>query len=214
MKYGLVLFLLVSTMLFGAACGGGSATTESSAPEATTIPVEAASPESEADEPAEMPQDTGAATGGCEEFFRFCVTSTLSGSVNSTATAGMGGNVDDCAAWVAEGDSRVLDLPMMQGAGDDLITVALTRISDYTGPGVYELQAVVNQGMPDMFPAIAVGERTFNNGEGSTAVVTVAADGSGTVEAKGLVEIASMMVSNPDPDARVDFSMQWTCRDN
>lgn len=213
MKSGLVLFLLVSTMLFGVACGGSPAT-ENLAPEATTAPTEVALPESEADEPAEMPEDTGAASGGCEDFFRFCVTSTLSGAVNSTATAGMGGNVDDCAAWVAEGDSRVLDLPMMQGAGDDLITVALTRISDYTGPGEYELQAVVNQGMPDMFPAIVVGERTFNNGEGSTAVVTVAADGSGTVEAKGLVEIASMMVSNPDPDARVDFSMQWTCRDN
>ena len=213
MKSGLVLFLLVSTMLFGVACGGSPAT-ESLAPEATTAPTVAVLPQSEADEPAEMPEDTGAASGGCEDFFRFCVTSTLSGAVNSTATAGMGGNVDDCAAWVAEGDSRVLDLPMMQGAGEDMITVALTRISDYTGPGEYELQAVVNQGMPDMFPAIVAGERTFNNGEGSTAVVTVAADGSGTVEAKGLVEIASMMVSNPDPDARVDFSMQWTCRDN
>ena len=213
MKNGLVLFLLVSAMLFGVACGG-SPTTESSAPEATTAPIEAAPPESEVNEPANAPEDPGAAASGCKDFFRFCVTSTLSGAVNSTATAGMGGNVDDCAAWVAEGDSRVLDLPMMQGAGEDLITVALTRISDYTGPGEYELQAVVNQGMPDMFPTITVGDRTFNNGEGSTAIVTVAADGSGTVKATGLVEIASIMVSNPDPDARVDFSMQWTCRDN
>lgn len=213
MKNSLVLFLFALPMLFGVACGG-SPTTESNPPAATTVPIGATLPEGEADEPADMPEDAAAPADGCEDFFRFCVTSTLSGAVNSTATAGMGGNVENCAAWAAAGDSRVLDLPMMQGAGDDLITVALTRISDYTGPGEYELQAVVNQGMPDMFPAIVVGDRTFNNGEGSTAIVTVAADGSGTVEAKGLVEIASMMVSNPDPDARVDFSMQWTCRDN
>ena len=67
--------------------------------------------------------------------------------------------------------------------------------------------------MPDAFPAIDVAGRTFNNGEPSTAVVTVNADGSGTLEAHDLVEIASVQKSNPDPDARVDFTMQWTCQD-
>ena len=43
-------------------------------------------------------------------------------------------------------------------------------------------------------------------------MVTVAADGSGSVQATGLVEQASIQVSNLDPNARIDFAMQWTCR--
>ena len=68
--------------------------------------------------------------------------------------------------------------------------------------------------VPQQFPTIEAAGRAFSYGEGSTAVVTVAADGSGSIEATGLVEIASIQVSAPDPTARVDFSMQWTCRNN
>ena len=53
--------------------------------------------------------------------------------------------------------------------------------------------------MLDLFPAIEVARRTFSNGSGSTAEVTVATDGSGSLQATGLVEQASMQVSNPDP---------------
>jgi len=73
--------------------------------------------------------------------------------------------------------------------------------------------AVTNSGNPDSFPALEVAGRTFSNGEGSTAVVTVAADGSGSLQATGLVELASIQVSSPDPDARIDLSMQWTCQE-
>lgn len=219
MKRGLGLFLLVLLMVAGVACGGMAAggmaagdsgnETTSQEPVAPTAP-----PAAEADAAGVEAATAGAAATACEEFFRFCVTSTLSGAVETAATAGMGGQIEDCAAWVAEGDARILELPMMQGAGEDLITVALTRIGQYTGPGTYELVPVATEGMPDMFPTLVAAGRTFANGEGSAAMVTVAADGSGTVEATGLVEIASIQVSDPDPEARLDFSMAWTCRDN
>ena len=90
--------------------------------------------------------------------------------------------------------------------------MALTRIGAYTGPGTYEMKAQASGGMLDPLPAIEVARRTFSNGSGSTAEVTVAADGSGSLQATGLVEQTSMQVSNPDPNARIDFAMQWTCQ--
>lgn len=211
MKRGLTILLLALFCAVSTACGGNGEN-----PDETTSqqPATALPPANEPDvAPTEAPAPV-VAVEGCEDFFRFCVTSTLTGAVDSTATAGMGGQINDCATWVEAGDARILELPMMQGAGDDLITVALTRIGQYTGPGTYQLEPVATEGMPDMFPTLVAAGRTFSNGQGSAAVVTVAADGSGTVEASGLVEIASIQVTSPDPDARIDFSMQWTCRDN
>jgi len=136
------------------------------------------------------------------------VTSTLSGSVTAKATAGMGSNSkDDCTAWAAGGAARILELPLMLGAGKDKITVALTRIGTYSGPGTYKLSAVTTGNLTDNFPSIETAGRTFSNGEGSTAMVTIAADGSGSIQALGLIEQASMQASTPDPSARVDFSM-------
>ncbi len=222
MKRSLVLFLLVCVALIGAACGGGEATTTpTELPAADPSDVtelteeEAAAFATALDPDGVVASDDAAADGDCEEYFRFCVAGALSGAVESVGAGGMGANIDTtCAVWAAPGEARVLDLPMMQNAGDDAITVALTRIAAYTGPGRYELQAVATSGIPDMFPAIVAAGRTFNNGDGSTAVVTVNADGSGTLEAVDLVEIASFQVSNPDPSARVNFTMQWTCQDS
>ena len=110
------------------------------------------------------------------------------------------------------GAARILELPFVLPLGDVPVTVALTRLGSYTGPGQYEMAAMTTTGNPDAFPALDVDGRTFSNGEGSAAVVTVAADGSGTIVATGLVELASPQVASPDPDARVDFAMQWTCQ--
>lgn len=213
MKRILALFLLASVALWGVACGGmdSGATDTGTTPMIATAANPTADPLPATDEASDAPGET---TAACEDFFRFCVTSTISGAVDATATAGMGGQVDDCVAWVAAGEPRILEMPMMQAAGDARITHALTRIAAYTGPGSYELKAVATEGIPDMFPTIEAAGRAFSYGEGSTAVVTVAADGSGSIEATGLVEIASIQVSAPDPTARVDFSMQWTCRNN
>jgi hypothetical protein len=124
----------------------------------------------------------------------------------------VGSSIDNCTAWAAGGEARVLELPLMLAAGDEKITVALTRIGQYTGPGEYALKTVTTTGLTDMFPAIEASGRTFSNGEGSTARVTITADGSGSIQAVGLVEQASIQVGVPDPAARIDFSMQWTCQ--
>ena len=158
--------------------------------------------------------DDAAADGDCEAYFRFCVAASVSGTVESVATGGVGANIATCAVWAAPGEARILELPMMLAAGEDAITVALTRIAAYTGPGRYELVSVSTDGIPDMFPTMEVAGRTFAEGEVTTAVVTVNADGSGTLDATGLAEIASIGVSNPDPTARVDLGMQWTCQDS
>ena len=216
MKRLIVLFLSLCSVLLTVACGGGEATTPATEPPATEAAQPALTELTEEEAAAftaaldpDAPADTAGA--GCEEYF--CVTSTLSGAVETVAAGGMGANVENCAAWAAPGAARVLDLPMMLAAGEAQVTVALTRIAAYTGPGDYELQAVVTSGIPDMFPAIEAAGRTFNNGDASTAVVTINADGSGTLEARDLVEIASFQVSNPVPNARVDFTMQWTCQE-
>lgn len=214
MKRIFALFLLSFVALGGVACGGtdSGATSTTATPIMATVTSPTAEPVPAIDDAVGAPVESVAA--GCEDFLRFCVTSTVSGTVAATATAGMGGNVESCASWAAAGEPRILEMPMMQRAGEDRITHALTRIAAYTGPGSYELRAVAKEGIPDMFPTIEAAGRAFSYGEGSTAVVTVAADGSGTIEATGLVEIPSLQVSVPDPTARVDFSMQWTCRDN
>ena len=151
---------------------------------------------------------------GCDEFFPICNTVTISGAVTAEGSIGSVHKAESCAAWAAGANSpRILELPFFVGAGESKITLALTRIGQYTGPGTYTLAAQSSSGMPDMFPTIEVAGRAFSNGEGSAATVTVAADGSGTIEATGLVEIASVQISNPDPDARIDFTMTWTCKE-
>ena len=222
MKRPLVLFLLLCLALTGVACGGGEATTAAPTEAPAADPTGATElTEEEAAAFAAALDPDAAATGGdatedgnCESYFRFCVASSVSGAVESVAAAGVGANIDTCAVWAAPGEARILELPMMLAAGEDAITVALTRIAAYTGPGRYELVSVSTDGIPDMYPTIEAAGRTFSEGEGSTAVVTINADGSGTLDATGLVEIASLQVTNPDPAARVDFAMQWTCQDS
>ncbi|GIK56176.1 MAG: hypothetical protein HND44_02100 [Chloroflexi bacterium] len=216
-KSTLVLLILLSALLAaGVACGGGTADTPST--DTSTIAV------APADVPAEIAlvaealeveaEPAKPATPGCEDYLRFCVTAVTTGTVPAEATTGTNHyQVSDCTAWAAPGAARIVELPFITAVGDKQMTVALTRISAYTGPGSYDLTAVVTNGMPDVFPTIEVDGRAFSNGEGSTAVVTLAADGSGSVQASNLVEIASLLVSNPDPDARLDFSMSWTCKD-
>ena len=220
MKRPLVLFLLVCVALISTACGGGETTTPTELPTAepggaTELTAEEAAAFATALDPdAATAGDDAAADGNCEAYFRFCVAASVSGTVESVAAGGVGANIDTCAVWAAPGEARILELPMMLAAGEDAITVALTRIAAYTGPGRYELVSVSTDGIPDMFPTMEVAGRTFAEGEGATAVVTVNADGSGTLDATGLAEIASIGVSNPDPTARVDLGMQWTCQDS
>lgn len=209
MKNRKILLIFWGIILFaGLACG--SETAISPTPTTLTTPPVLVQPTSP---PAAETGSEVEKTSGCEDFFQFCVTSTISGATTATATAGVGSSFENnCTAWAAGGEPRILELPLMFAAGENKITVALTRLGAYTGPGRYELTPVVTTGQPDTFPAIEVAGRTFSNGAESTAVVTIAADGSGSVQAMKLAELASVQVSNPDPSARIDFAMQWTCQ--
>ena len=208
MKKVLVLCLLLCSMIAGVACGGREANSGPEASDQTAVNPATAVP------PTQPAPIEAAADAGCEEYFRFCTHVQISGSLTADFTSGIGGNVPSCAEWAAGGDSRHLDLPMVQAFEQTpAVIVALTALGEYTGPGEYAMQHTKTGALPDMFPVLSIGERTFERGEGATAVAQVAADGSGTFTATGLVEVASMQNSSPDPDAQVDLTVTWTCQE-
>ncbi|MBP6469596.1 MAG: hypothetical protein KBE23_13965 [Chloroflexi bacterium] len=210
MKKALVLCLLLCSTIAGIACGGQTASGGQTAVNpATAVPIAQPAPI----EPAPVVENAAANTG-CEEYFRFCTHVQISGSVTADFTSGIGGNVPSCAEWAASGAARHLDLPMVQAFEQTpTVIVALTALGEYTGPGQYVMQHTKTSALPDMFPSLAVGDRTFERGEGVTAVAEVAADGSGTFTATGLIEVASLQNSNPDPNAQVDLTVTWTCQE-
>jgi hypothetical protein len=213
MKQLLVLCLLLCGVLAGVACGdqesvgqeaisGQEASNQTAVNPATAVP------------PTQPAPSETAADGACEPYFRFCTHVQISGSVTADFSSGVGGNVPSCAAWAAGGASRHLDLPMVQAFEQTpVIIVALTALGEYTGPGRYEMQHTKTGALPDWFPSLAVGDRTFERGEGATAVAEVSADGSGAFIATGLVEVASLQNSSPDPNAQVDLTVTWTCQE-
>lgn len=150
----------------------------------------------------------------CEPYLKFCIKAQVSGAATASGVSGLGGS-QSCAEWAAGGAARVLELPTMLPLGEkNKITVALTRIAAYNGPGVYTLTSTRQGSIPDMLPALDTGERSFGDGAGSTATVRINADGSGTLEAGQLIEIkAAHRMREPDPAARAKLSMQWTCRE-
>lgn len=205
-----LLFMMCVIVIFGCvACGGDTPAAEpTAAPAAETAPTA----ETETVLPTNEPEP--AVEDDCPDYFKFCMTAEVTGSLSTKAVAQFGGDNTPCTEWVKAGESRILEMPLfMSNDGTTQLTIALTRIGEYTGPGSYELKPEVVQADPDSYPAVNFNNRTFNNGEGTTAIITVAEDGSGTVQATGLVEIASMMVSDPDPNAKIDLTMTWVCQD-
>jgi hypothetical protein len=215
MKKVLVLCLLLCSMIAGVACGGQepSGGQEASGGQETGNSQTAVNPPTAV--PATQPAaPEPVANAGCEAYFRFCTHVQISGSITADFTSGIGGNVPSCAEWAAGGASRHLDLPMVQAFEQTpVVIVALTALGEYTGPGQYAMEHTKTGALPDMFPVLSIGDRTFERGEGATAVAQVAADGSGTFTATGLVEVASMQNSSPDPDAQVDLTVTWTCQE-
>lgn len=209
MKQLLVLCLLLCGAMVGVACGGSEAvgsqeTGRQEVSNQTSVNLPTAVP---------APPETAAADG-CEDYFRFCTHVQISGSITADFTSGIGGSIPSCVEWAAAGDARHLDLPMVQAFEQTpAVIVALTALGEYAGPGEYAMQHSKTGALPDMFPVLSIGDRTFERGEGATAVAEVAADGSGTFTATGLVEVASMQNSSPDPDAQVDLTVTWTCQE-
>lgn len=206
-----LLFMMCAiALLVCVACGGDTPAEPTAAPTIDQLP-----PTSEpvAEEVA-LTEPEPAAEDDCPEYFKYCMTAEITGSLTSQAIAQFGGNDTSCAEWVQTGESRILEMPLfMSNDGTTQLTIALTRIGEYTGPGSYELKPEVVQADPDMYPTIDLNGRTFGYGEGTTSTITVAEDGSGTVQAAGLVELSSMMVSDPDPNAKLDLTMTWQCQD-
>ncbi len=202
----LVTLLLAAHV--AAACGGETPPTPAR-PQATLAPAQPAPALTEA--PVQTP---AAVASACEDYFGFCVAAQASGALTATGRGGWGSSTRiDCKAWAAGGETRILELPQTLSVGDQKITVALTRIGAYTGPGAYPLAATTTGGaMPDMFPTVRIGNRAFQGGADTTATVTISADGSGTLAARNLVELDAMQGVTPDPNARLNFTMQWTCQ--
>lgn len=208
-----LIALMTAIALLAAACGGSA--TEAPAPQPETAPAVQPAPEMPAvEQPVAEAPDAAAPASACEETFGFCITAQVSGAVDAAGAGGWASSSKtDCTALAAPGDARILELPNLLAVGEQQIAVALTRVGAYTGPGTYQLAATAMGGaMPDMFPAVRVGNRAFTNGPDTTASVTVNADGSGALEATNLVEMDAMQGVAPDPDARLDFAMQWTCQ--
>ncbi|MER2599541.1 MAG: hypothetical protein ABTQ73_08480 [Caldilineales bacterium] len=208
-RLSLTLSLILVLML--TACGSQNAP-------ATQAPTQPAAAPAAAD-PTATPQPAAPAepaATACEDYFGFCITAQASGAVEATGAGGWASSSNtDCTALAAAGAARILELPNLLPAGENKITVALTRIGAYTGPGTYTLAASATGGaMPDMFPAVRIADRAFNNGDSSAATITINADGSGSLTATGLVEMDAMQGVTPDPTARLDFAMQWTCQGN
>jgi hypothetical protein len=215
-----MLIIMTAIALMAAACGGSASEAPAAVPATVAAPAQpapelpAADQPTAADQPAAEAPDAAAPASACEEYFGFCITAQATGAVDATGAGGWASSSNiDCTALAAPGDARILELPNLLAAGEQQIAVALTRIGAYTGPGTYELAATATGGaMPDQFPAVRVGSRAFTNGADTSASVTVNADGSGTLEAKNLVEMDAMQGATPDPNARLDFAMQWTCQ--
>ena len=211
-----LLIAALAITLTTAACGG-TATTTSTPTAQTAMAAETEAPAVQPmtePSPTRAPANEEAVASTCEEYFGYCITAQATGAVDATGAGGWASSTNtDCTAWAVPGDARILELPNLMAAGEQQIAVALTRIGAFIGPGTYELAATATGGaMPDQFPAVRVGNRAFTNGADTTAIVTVNADGSGTLEAKNLVEMDAMQGAAPDPNARLDFGMQWTCK--
>jgi hypothetical protein len=208
-----LIAILTAIALLAAACGGGASDTPAAQPE-TGAPVQPAQEMPAAEQPAAEAPDAAAEASACEDYFGFCITAQATGAVDATGAGGWASSTKtDCTALAAPGDARILELPNLLAAGEQQIAVALTRVGAYTGPGTYQLAATATGGaMPDMYPAVRVGNRAFTNGPDTAASITVNADGSGSLEATGLVEMDAMQGATPDPSARLDFAMQWTCQ--
>lgn len=207
MKTNLILLILLFVWALSG-CGGAA----TPAPAPTVAP--SAPPVAVAESPIPAEAEPAGETSDCPDYFRFCTHVQISGTLTADFTSGIGGNIPACAEWVTSGPAHHLDLPMVQAFEQQpQVVIALTALGEYTGPGRYEMVHTTTGRLPDAFPTLTIGDRTFERGETATAVAEIAADGSGTFTATGLVEIASMQNSNPDPTAQVDLTVTWTCQD-
>lgn len=196
-RRGVPLVIAICASLLVAACSG-SASPAASTPASTVAPAGQAS---------SVPAG-GAGGAGCPSsaLVHFCGHMAVSGGVTKEAAidaAWPGFGIKDCAGWLKgnSDDPTFLDLPapdLASGLNLD------ATIENYTGPGTYDVKDLV--GSFGGFQVV-VGTDGWITAAGSTGSATVSADGSGTIEAKGLQPGGDVnTVQQP-----VDVTVSWTC---
>ena len=196
-RRGVPLAIAMCASLLVAACSG-SASPAASGPAPTVAPAGQAS---------SVPAGgTGAAGCPSSALTHFCGHMAVSGGVAKEAdvvASWPSFGIKDCAGWLKgnSDDPTLLDLP-----GPDLATGLNldATIEHYKGAGTYDVQDFV--GSMGGFQVV-VGSDGWTTSAGTTGSATVNADGSGTLQAKGLQPVGDVnKIQQP-----VDVTVSWTC---
>ena len=197
----LALALCLAVVL--GACSGSSSPTASgpgSAPSA--VPASGSTAAAATQAPASLPVASGGTASCVGAGTTFCGHITITGGVARDTDFVYSVFVTSCANWLKgnKDDATLLTLPIALVADINTDTV----IQHYTGPGTYKVADLA--GDLGNF-AVVVGHDEFNPDAKTTGAVTLTADGSGNVTARGMQPAGdSNVVQQP-----VDVMMSWTC---
>jgi hypothetical protein len=189
--------IAMSAALLVAACSG-SASPAASNPASSVAPAGQAS---------SVPAG-GAGAGACPSsaLTHFCGQMAVSGGVTKEVeidASWPGFGIQDCAGWLKgkSDDPTFLDLPAPDFASD--LNLDAT-IENYKGPGTYDIKDLV--GSFGGFQVVA-GANGWTTSAATTGSAAVNADGSGTIQAKGLQPVGDVnTIQQP-----VDVTVSWTC---
>jgi hypothetical protein len=195
---GFPLVIAMCASLLVAACSG-AASPAASAPLSTIASAGQAS---------SAAAGGGGASSGCpgSALVHFCGHASVSGGVAAEAdvTASWPSlGIKDCAGWLNgnSDDPTMLDLPSPDFSASFSISAA---IQHYKGPGTYAVTDFAGTLGPFQ---VEVGANGWTPSGVTTGSMTVNADGSGTLQAKGLQPVGDVnTIQKP-----VDITVSWTC---
>lgn len=202
---GRALGAVALTALLGlAGCGGSSAGAPDTSGSTATD-----------DAPGDGTPGTAApgGTGGssaCGDIYTssLCATVKVNGSVTIDDQAVSAIDGGDCATW-AEGDGDELRLPLfIDGLSDGTPFTMERLVTDYTGPGTYELDQLSGEG--SNFTLVVGDDRYVASPDGdATATLTIEASGAGSVA------ISDFEISDGSGgySSAVDADIYWDCVD-
>lgn len=195
------LALLGAVVLGG--CGGSSSGTAKQ-PANDSDAAGTSAPAGSGDSP---PSSSGG-EGGCGEVYTtsLCATVKVTGSetVDDQAVSAVDG--EDCATW-AQGTDGELRLPLfIDGLSDGTPFTMERLVTDYTGPGTYELDQLSGEG--SNFTLVVGSNRYVARPDGeASATLTIDEAGSGSV-AISQFEVSDGAGGYTSP---VDADIYWTC---
>ncbi len=151
------------------------------------------------------PSDDG---GACGPVYTtsVCATVKVTGATTVDDRAASAVDGEDCAAWAA-GSEAELRLPLFIDGLSDGTPFTMDRlVTDYTGPGTYELDQLSGEGSG--FTLVVGAERYVARPDGTaTATLTIDEAGSGSV-AISQFEVSDGAGGYGSP---VDADISWTC---